>query len=1200
MDREELIRYFVKENLSFMLESRFPEEIYRKNRKQYFLERHRKSGHGVVSNKVIARAAVSYLIEMGKIDSEEKLREILHLPFFKKYVKSTGVFIEEIRIKDSISPSIDLGDMSELEYRQKLLDQAKQKVIKEETSDIEKAIAKKIEEYETLPSVLDGPGIEEPHLSESKRTGVDDFNPWWMKLHMVDDPFPNLDGLGEMSEEFYEAIIYKTSLFKKYHYIIETIPESIMKNTIFFGLYGSGKTTLFEYLHKHLWNRRIPAIYLRVFSSSSVDELIRRFKYELERELRLQLSELVGHINDEGARTIEDEIAAIFRKYVAKESPLGFVVFIDDLHKIPEYSGASLDFLNYLQLFTANIKRAVPGLRVSFMVAGAMEWYETVTTHSRYSGSFSKWEVIEEVLVDDAHSMLNLRLAPFWPNPELKREVKRQFVEKELKDMADDGIDLTYRDFIRRVQEKFQRGEFNILSAEPQTFTPETKDGIRRLLEEDKRLKEKFDYLLAKVQNNWNLRKSIKQLIHIFLNNGIEDNAPRMRENLFHYQQLRSAQLIQKRKVKDNEYVWVTCKELVERNEAVKDVYSVSLQTYLEPVYCEVGPEPVETDEETDLIEELIGEHSNEELKKLLERTKRLHLEIVAEQRNFMPKLGATELVGLCANCLETLSTAYFTHIDPIEIVLDPIRQWSQYWFFPSETRQFLRLTNERAVHVKRINPIVHMYRQTYSVLLGFIARQSKIMKEFPVVSGDMTRTESFKMRELKEDWMANRFNRCASKLESLVWERITTHLNNFFVLQFGSIVNHLPHLPSEIKERLIAEMKSGRIGRRANPYHKLSLTDLAAIMADTSDVIAYENWTIIFSHVLGSYKDGDLLELIHETDSMPDFHLRPGTDANKLRGLIWSNTNLLRSMNRAYIEILSEGTYVKSSGNDRVLYLSFDSELHGGPLPVSIDCDRYEKMRAKLTSHMIPLDEMKIVEEMFGYPYREVMAFLGAGLKAITRKECKTQWQLQMTQVRGPNIAVRVQETSASEEETQIDVAEMLEEKLRSTKRGRTGWRDYEEVCISILNYVLEPFVFIPPHVQTLTNDGRERRDAVYRLRFGENPSLDQIQTLLKTMFIVVECKNLKAPPRVDDVRQLGDYLNVDANRSWGILCSRSNAGKSALSARKKLWRGSKKLVTFLSDKDLASMLNAKAKGLDPLELLLKDMVEFFKNITH
>jgi hypothetical protein len=59
-------------------------------------------------------------------------------------------------------------------------------------------------------------------------------------------------------------------------------------------------------------------------------------------------------------------------------------------------------------------------------------------------------------------------------------------------------------------------------------------------------------------------------------------------------------------------------------------------------------------------------------------------------------------------------------------------------------------------------------------------------------------------------------------------------------------------------------------------------------------------------------------------------------------------------------------------------------------------------------------------------------------------------------------------------------EIAKQLIQRLEGIEKGRPGWRAYEDACIDILNYVFLP-PLRTPRIQSSTEDGLDRRDAIY-----------------------------------------------------------------------------------------------------------------------
>ena len=165
--------------------------------------------------------------------------------------------------------------------------------------------------------------------------------------------------------------------------------------------------------------------------------------------------------------------------------------------------------------------------------------------------------------------------------------------------------------------------------------------------------------------------------------------------------------------------------------------------------------------------------------------------------------------------------------------------------------------------------------------------------------------------------------------------------------------------------------------------------------------------------------------------------------------------------------------------------------------------------------------------------------------------------------------------------------------EKLKSIKPGRNEWRIYEDLCIEILTCVFTP-PLSPPKIQSRSEDGLDRRDAIYAIRPG-NKIWDALRTECRTRFVVAEFKNFEDEPGQKEVESLQQYLFPKAMRSFGILCSRKKPSGSALLARRRAWVESEKLIVMLSDEGMIDLLNAKDSGNDPAEIIDAQLEEFF-----
>jgi hypothetical protein len=171
------------------------------------------------------------------------------------------------------------------------------------------------------------------------------------------------------------------------------------------------------------------------------------------------------------------------------------------------------------------------------------------------------------------------------------------------------------------------------------------------------------------------------------------------------------------------------------------------------------------------------------------------------------------------------------------------------------------------------------------------------------------------------------------------------------------------------------------------------------------------------------------------------------------------------------------------------------------------------------------------------------------------------------------------------------------LNKELQSLSPGEVDWRRYEQLGTEIL-----AFLFSPPlelhSVQSASEDGLDRRDAVFKIGYG-HPFWDTVKYQIATRLVVAEFKNCVDPISQKEVESIQQYLFPDAFRTFGILCSRVTPSTSAEKARRRAWTGERKFVVMLSDADLIQALELKDCGKDPTKVLDVHIDDFLTGVT-
>jgi len=174
---------------------------------------------------------------------------------------------------------------------------------------------------------------------------------------------------------------------------------------------------------------------------------------------------------------------------------------------------------------------------------------------------------------------------------------------------------------------------------------------------------------------------------------------------------------------------------------------------------------------------------------------------------------------------------------------------------------------------------------------------------------------------------------------------------------------------------------------------------------------------------------------------------------------------------------------------------------------------------------------------------------------------------------------------------------AQELIGRLEALPPGRESFREFEDLCVEIVNYAFFPQLGVPS-VQSRSEDGLDIRDAVFPIA-GDHAFWQEIKRTCSTRFMVAEFKNYTESVRQREVESIQQYLYSKAMRMFGVLCSRNQPSESALLARRRAWLETDKLILLLSDEDLKDLVRAKSYGEKPTDVLDAQLGEFFLRLA-
>ncbi|MFQ9978075.1 hypothetical protein [Clostridium cadaveris] len=164
----------------------------------------------------------------------------------------------------------------------------------------------------------------------------------------------------------------------------------------------------------------------------------------------------------------------------------------------------------------------------------------------------------------------------------------------------------------------------------------------------------------------------------------------------------------------------------------------------------------------------------------------------------------------------------------------------------------------------------------------------------------------------------------------------------------------------------------------------------------------------------------------------------------------------------------------------------------------------------------------------------------------------------------------------------------------LFSCPCGRSGWKQFEDVCLDILCYLFVP-PLAEPKIQPRTYSGIDRRDAAFPNRNFDSKNIwGYLLREFNARLILVEFKNyLDYEIGKEEVDQLRNYMTEPMGRLALMVCSKL-PNKAAHIRRNTIYSTEKKVILFITKEQLKEMLFIKERGEEPSDLII-DLVEWF-----
>ncbi len=172
---------------------------------------------------------------------------------------------------------------------------------------------------------------------------------------------------------------------------------------------------------------------------------------------------------------------------------------------------------------------------------------------------------------------------------------------------------------------------------------------------------------------------------------------------------------------------------------------------------------------------------------------------------------------------------------------------------------------------------------------------------------------------------------------------------------------------------------------------------------------------------------------------------------------------------------------------------------------------------------------------------------------------------------------------------------------RLKTCPPGLSGWKKFEDLCVEILCYLFVP-PLSQPKKQARSYSGIDRVDAVFPNRnFTGSSNWTLLFKEHEARMILFEFKNYdKEEIGKDEVEQTKNYMKDPMGRLAIMVCNKK-PNEAAFIKRNTIYSSSnngiatKKIILFVTKKELKEMLYIKERGEDPSDYIVDQIEDFY-----
>jgi hypothetical protein len=1045
VDRDQEILNFIKRRdvRTAILHPEFPEEYYNRIKTEYFSVFLRNK-IGKPRDPEVAKAALDHLFREHYFKSRDHLDEILQRRFFSKNIFEPKFYLQKFSIT-AVKEGMDsrpIGNQRSKEEVKDVTQEIDQKIKEvsqvedkkneteitwaspndplldrpagiqkpgEELKDTTQKIEEKVIALESISSELDqAQNITEPsQILETKDAGSG-FDPWWMRLRLTSNPFPDTDGLGTIAhslpKQLYDGIVIKTEVFQRYIHYINKIPSELFKNTIFYGEFGSGKTTFFDYLQIPLVRCNIhPAMIGLSPESSDYQSFLMQFKKKLSTELINIFYKLTGAADVSASLESlppSETIAKVIKLIEKTGRCNGFLVFVDNIYKPQDYDKVAFKFLNYLQTFTAELKKQMTSPNIGFFISAPPHWEPILNDNQTYSGSVTSEVHMPEPTVEQVTKMFNDRLAAFAITKEKSGYIGQEFAQQIIHTLKLRKA-FTFRNFIKDCLRRFESGDFGCLIANPALIDDTTLRNIKQLLKENLTAYNGIDEILTSSMSQINKAECFRILVRIFLEKKIMEDSDTFQKKKFHFNELKNAGLI----IKNSSFgktSWSVSHGLANFELSIKSKYGFSLEDYFLKLFekrLELKfDKSISDKKESTLTDEIIAHLRNKNdgnsspVISFLDMSLARHKQIVNDINRTADRLSFDRFKKECRASLILLSNAVATYAN---LSTTGIEFWKDFWHYPDNLDYFLKVLETQSSENEPSNVyLFSAYESAYIDIVSFLWDQIKKDDVMAIPVTGLKKEEIRKFDKARIEYCDFEYISAARTISSLVETKLREFIYSVFYLQHGEYNNRIQRIPIALHSTILEHIKKDKergLSLSENELTYLNRQHYYGIIAAEYG-IGNDNWIHTFRITFAGWSIGKVrsyLDMFYKLN-LPSAHNKEEVltkiHQSDVYQYIVDSIRLIVMINKSYFMFINSVKKTEIAGStENEYYFTLDEDKYSVQ-PVRVSSENRKRIIGMLEEpNTIDLSSVSEMQQRYHIGYRELFAILSDLLRLST-----------------------------------------------------------------------------------------------------------------------------------------------------------------------------------------------------------------------